>query len=91
MFNTVVAASAFLVDPTVRSDTRRWYSLGGSLIVNVMLGDCLFIQPLLDWVRVDVLFSRRVRAPRASTQLQMNEAYVARAGIYLAFRLQVGK
>ena len=44
VFNLVVAAAAFLFDPSVRDFTRNWYALGGALVVSTMLGDAFFIQ-----------------------------------------------
>ena len=46
VFNLVVAAAAFLFDPSVRELTRNWYALGGALVVSTMLGDAFFIQVL---------------------------------------------
>ena len=37
VFNTCVAAAAFLVDPTVRSHPRQWFTLGGALLANVTI------------------------------------------------------
>ena len=89
VFNLVVAAAAFLIDPDVRADARKWYSLGGALIANFMFGDFILIQVLLDWVRVDTVINRNCIAPRAATQLQMDRLYTADAGLYLAYRLQL--
>ena len=44
VFNTTVAAAAFLVDDDVRSHPRKWYTLGGALLANVLFGDTVFIQ-----------------------------------------------
>ena len=89
VLNTVVAAFFFLVDPTVARSPRQWYSLGGALLENVMIGDCIFIQILLDFVQIPVLVNRLCIAPHASTQQAMDQAYAMPAGIYLAFRLQL--
>lgn len=89
VFNTVVAASAFLFDPTVAAHPRQWYSLGGALLANVTIGDAILIQTLLDFVQIPVLVNRLCIAPRAATQLQMDRSYAVPAGIYLAFRLQL--
>lgn len=89
MLNTVVAVVAFLAVPEVAADTRQWYTLGGALIFNVMFGDLIFIMPVLDWVRLDILFLRRIRAPRQKTQLDMDRTYDMPAGLYLAYRLQL--
>ena len=88
-FNTIVAAASFWIEPTVRAEPRRWYSLGGATIANVMFGDAIFIQVLLDLVQIPIVISRSVVAPRAATQQAMDQAYIAPAGIYLAFRLQL--
>ena len=58
VFNTCVAAAAFLVDPNVWSNSRHWYTLGGALLANVTLGDAIFIQLLLDFVQLPVLINR---------------------------------
>ena len=89
VFNTTVAAAAFRYDPIVASHPRQWYTLGGALLANVMLGDAIFIQVLLDFVQIPVLINRLFIAPRATTQKAMDQAYAVPAGIYLAFRLQL--
>ena len=89
VFNTCVAAAAFLVDPNVWSNSRHWYTLGGALLANVTLGDAIFIQLLLDFVQLPVLINRCFIAPRLTTQQAMDESYAAPAGIYLAYRLQL--
>ena len=88
VFNTVVASSVFYFFD--RYSTRHsWYAYGPSMILNVLLGDMLFIQIFLDLIQPPVLISRWLHAPRASTQREMNELYVAKADIYVAFRLQL--
>ena len=88
VYNTVVASSAFLFDHRISQFSRAWYPTGGVLIGAIVFGDAVFIQVLLDWVHVDVLFRRFLLAPRATTQLQMDRIYIAAADIYLAFRYQ---
>ena len=91
VFNTVVSSLAFLADPNIRNFRRPWYATGGALIANIMFGDALFIQTLLDWSGLinGAVFNRHCRAPRAKTQLQMDSLYMPAADIYLAFRCQV--
>ena len=90
VFNLVVASAAFLIDPTVRENSgRKWFALGGALLANFMFGDCILIQVLLDFVKVDTVVNRNCRAPKAKTQLEMDRLYTAEADIYLAFRLQL--
>ena len=59
------------------------------MLANVLFGDAIFIQVVLDFVQVPVLLNRLCIAPRATTQRAMDQAYAAPAGIYLAFRLQL--
>ena len=40
------------------------------LIGATVLGDAIFIQFLLDWIHVDVLYARFFRAPKAPTQVK---------------------
>ena len=90
VFNLVVASAAFLIDPTVRENSgRKWFALGGALLANFMFGDCILIQVLLDFVKVDTVVNRNCLAPKATTQLEMDRLYTAEADIYLAFRLQL--
>ena len=87
-FNTLCSAAMFFADGYTADNTRQWYSLGGALLVNILFGDFIFIQVLMDWVRIDTLVARTILAPRASSQHEMNRIYAAPAGIYLAFRMQ---
>ncbi|EOD12468.1 hypothetical protein EMIHUDRAFT_437392 [Emiliania huxleyi CCMP1516] len=89
VYNSVFASLAFLFDPSIDLFARPWYTTGGALIANILFGDAIFIQVVLDWVRVGGLFSRLCLAPRAKTQLQMDRLYVDDADIYLAFRVQL--
>jgi len=66
-----------------------WYATGGTVILTALVGDFIFINFLIDFVRPDVLFMRRFLAPRARTQRQMNALYKRDADIYVALRLQV--
>ena len=90
VFNTVVSSLAFLANPNIRNFRRPWYATGGALIANIMFGDAVFIQTLLDWSGLinGAVFNRHCRAPRAKTQLQMDSLYMPAADIYLAFRCQ---
>ena len=91
VFNTCIACFSFLVlfpDLGWRL-SRGWYAVGGALIVNVMLGDFLFILPLLEFIRPDGAVNRACRAPRARTQLQMDRLYTLHASLYLSFRAQL--
>ena len=65
-----------------------WYATGGTVILTALVGDFIFINFLIDFIRPDVLFIRRFLAPRARTQRQMNALYKRDADIYVAFRLQ---
>ena len=85
--NTVVASSVYYFFPT--GSRHSWYDYGPSMILNVLIGDLLFIQIVLDLLQPGVLLARHVHAPAAPTQREMNELYVAPADIYVAFRLQV--
>ena len=92
MFNTVASALCFLifVDELRGRLERPWYALGGTLVLNVMLADSFVIQLLLDVLRpFPDLINRKCRAPKARTQARMNELWVMRADIYLAFRTQL--
>ena len=62
--------------------------MGGSLIVNTLFSDFIFIQVVMDLVRIQDLVSKHLLARFASSQHEMNRRYVAPAGIYLAFRMQ---
>lgn len=90
VLNTVAAAAVFYLDPYIQSTCgmRQWYSLGGSLIVNILFGDFIFIQVLMDCIKVDVIAARTCIARTAKSQYEMNQIYAAPAGIYLAFRMQ---
>ena len=88
VFNTVVSVAAFFIDSNVWHNTRQWYSLGGAMLVNVLIGDATFLQWLLDGgplCQLGIYLSAR----RARTQLEMNEKLAEPAGIVLAFRLSL--
>ena len=88
VFNTVVSVAAFFIDSNVWNNTRQWYSLGGAMLVNVLIGDATFLQWLLDGgplCQLGIYLSAR----RARTQLEMNEKLAEPAGIVLAFRLSL--
>ena len=85
VFSSTCAAAAFLMEPKTTTDSRRWYSLGGALVFNILFFDMAFIQVILDLVRPEVII-QRLYARRAVTQLQMNQRYYAPAGIYISFR-----
>ena len=87
-FNTIIAALAFSFNPDIGFFSRKWYTTGGALITTIALGDAVFIQVLLDWIRVDGLFKRHCLAHRAKTQLKMDRLFTIEADIYLAFRCQ---
>ena len=59
------------------------------MVFNVLIGDLCFIQIFLDLLQPAVLVARHYFAPRCSSQRDMNEAYSAKADIYIAFRLQL--
>jgi hypothetical protein len=65
-----------------------WYATGGTVILTALVGDFIFINFLIDYVRPDVLIMRKFLAPRAKTQRAMNALYKRDADIYIAFRLQ---
>lgn len=88
VLNTVLSAAVFFFDGYTASNTRQWYALGGALLVNILFGDFIFIQVLLDWVRIDIIVARCCLARRARSQSEMDRIYAAPAGIYLAFRIQ---
>ena len=90
VFNTVVAAFSFLVtDRSLKGAfTREWYTLGGTLIVQVAVGDWLLMLPLLELLRPDGVVNRW-RARWAKTQLQMDRLYTLQATYYLSFRAQL--
>ena len=54
-----------------------------------MLADTFVIQFLLDVLRPFPDFINRCKARKARTQAKMNELWVMRADIYLAFRVQL--
>lgn len=90
VFNTVVAAFSFLVTDSRLGGafTREWYTLGGTLIVQVAVGDWLLMLPLLELLRPDGIVNRW-RASWAKTQLQMDRLYTLQATYYLSFRAQL--
>ena len=88
VYNTVVSIAAFFIDSSVWHNSRQWYSLGGAMLVNILIGDAVILQWLLDGgplCQLGILWSAR----RARTQIEMNERYAEPAGIVLAFRLSL--
>ena len=86
--NTVVSVATFFGDGALLQNSRRWYAIGGALLVNMLIGDASFLQWLLDVGPICQL-GTIARAKMEKTQLAMNEAFAEPAGIMLAFRLQV--
>ena len=87
VFNTVVASTVFYFWAT--PSRHSWYAYGASMVFNVLIGDTFFICIFLDGLQPAVLLTRLVLAPKAATQREMNALYVAKADIYVAFRLQL--
>ena len=88
VLNTVVSVAAFFLDPSIWHNSRQWYSLGGAMLVNVLIGDASFLQWLLDGGPVCQL-GTYCSARMAKTQLQMNERLAEQAGIVIAFRISL--
>ena len=88
VLNTVVSIAAFFIDPNVWHNSRQWYSLGGAMLVNILIGDASFLQWLLDGGPICQL-GTYVSARRARTQIEMNERFAEPAGIVIAFRLSL--
>ena len=84
---TVCTASVFV--NTTGALNRDWYITGGVLITNGMLVDTFVINLLVQGLNLNKLVRRWLLAPRALTQLQMNETYTVRANLYVVDRLQI--
>ena len=84
---TVCTASVFV--NTTGALNRDWYITGGVLITNGMLVDTFVINLLVQGLNLNKLVRRWLLAPRALTQLEMNEAYTVRANLYVVDRLQI--
>ena len=85
----VIAPSAVFSYVNDWSMAGTWYATGGALVLNSLIGDLFVVNFGIDLLRPDVLIFRRVLAPHAKTQRQMNLLYNREASIYLAFRLQL--
>ena len=59
------------------------------MIFNVLIGDLLVINGIIDLGQPGIMIARYVKAPRAYTQREMNSLYSPKADIYVAFRLQL--
>ena len=68
---------------------QPWYATGGTVLLTALVGDFIFVGVLVDLFRPDVVFCRRVLAPRARTQRQMNAWFKRDADIYVAIRVQL--
>ena len=66
-----------------------WYSSGGALIINALIGDLVLINLLIDGLKPEVLLQRYVFTRSALTQSRMNEMWVMPADITLAMRMQL--
>ena len=75
--------------PPFRPPSHRRYAFGAAMVFNVLIGDLFVIQIFMDLLQPAVLLKRHYLAPKTSTQREMNDAYSAKADIYVAFRLQV--
>jgi len=67
----------------------HWYSTGALVLMNGLFGDLAVILGIIEFVRPEKLFARRVRALHAATQTEMNEGYELDADLYLPFRYQL--
>lgn len=67
---------------------HHWYTTGAAVLMNVVLGDLTLILGVCDFLRPDKWLIRRVLAPKASTQLEMNRLYSLEGQVdfYLPFR-----
>ena len=66
-----------------------WYSSGGALIINALIGDLTIINLLIDGLKPEVLLQRYVFTRGALTQSRMNEMWLIPADITLAMRMQL--
>ena len=66
-----------------------WYSSGGALIINALIGDLVIINLVIDGLKPEVLLQRYVFTRGALTQSRMNEMWIMPADITLAMRMQL--
>ena len=91
VFNTLLSSATFFFEAAFAGKQRQWYAMGGSLIVNTLFSDFIFIQVVMDWVRIQDLVSKHLLARFASSQHEMNRRHVAPAGIYLRLQNAAGR
>ena len=81
-----VSMRDFTIDPRC---VKHWYTTGAAVLINVVIGDCIVILGIIDFIRPDKLIKRYLIAPRAPTQTEMNQAYALDSDTYLPFRYQL--
>ena len=93
IFNVLVTMYATLYDPrpsVARDSLRGWLSYASPTVVNVLIGDAIFIHFVIDGLRIDTLINRNLVAPHAKTQLAMNRLWTVDPDLWLVFRMQLG-
>ena len=94
-FNNCAQSIAFVYLATANNPQPNgefgagWYSSGGALIINALIGDLTIINLLIDGLKPEVLLQRYVFTRGALTQSRMNEMWVMPADITLAMRMQL--
>ena len=68
---------------------KHWYTSGALVLFNVVVGDCVAILGIIDFVRPDKLIIRYLIAPNAPTQAEMNQIFALDSETYLPFRYQL--
>lgn len=67
----------------------HWYTTGALVLLNGLFGDLAVILALIEFVRPEKVFARKMVAPHAATQEEMNECYEVDGELFLPFRYQL--